>query len=436
MKLERLKRRQKLGKYRIEKRLAVTNFASVYAALDTILGVRVALKIPHHYQLEDKFPEEFKKEVRLAAKLDHPHILPIKDAGFIDNHFVIVSPLGVGTLADRISYRIATDTVLDLISQMLEGVAFAHGLRVIHCDIKPENFILFPDNHLRLADFGIAKIALRTVKASGSGTLGYLAPEQAMGRPGYRSDVFSLGLIIYRMLTGKLPEWPFTWPGPGFDKLRTRVPGEFIAFVKKSIDITPSRRFANAGTMLAEFERIQPRTRAWLQRKARRRKTRDTNGPSWHEVRWRQFRRRYGKQLEARFSCRKCHGPVAESMLACPWCGASDRFLEGETNFPAQCSRCNRGMKLDWNYCAWCYGPKYDDAAEKEYSDKRYTARCSNTRCTRKDLMPHMRYCPWCRTKVKKRWKLPDGTACSRCGNSVLSEFWAWCPWCADHLER
>ncbi|MDH3645264.1 MAG: serine/threonine-protein kinase [Gammaproteobacteria bacterium] len=429
-----LKRRQKLGKYRIEKRLAVTNFASVYEAYDTILGVRVALKIPHKPQLGEKFPEEFRKEGRVAAKLDHPHILPIKDAGIIDGHFVIVSPLGVGTLADRIGYRLATDKILDLCAQMLEAVAHAHGLRVIHCDIKPENFILFPDNELRLADFGIAKIALRTVKASGSGTLGYLAPEQAMGRPGYRSDVFSLGLIIYRMLAGKLPEWPFTWPGPGYDKLRQRVPAEFVAFVRKSVDVTPSRRFANAATMLAEFERILPRTQAWL-RKSRRRRTRETNGPSWHEVRWRQFRRRYGKQLETRFNCRKCHGPVAESMQACPWCGSAGRFLDGQTTFPAECPRCQRGSKLDWHYCPWCYGPKFEDATEREYADKRYSARCANPRCARKQLMPHMRYCPWCRTKVRKRWKLADGSPCDRCGNGVLPEFWGWCPWCAGHLE-
>lgn len=435
MSSSQLKYRQKLGKYRIEKRLADTNFATVFAAFDTILGLRVALKIPHKPHKAEKFPEEYKKEVRLAAKLDHLHILPIKDASFIDGHFVIVSPLGLGTLGDRISRRATTDNILDLSAQMLEAVAHAHELRVIHCDIKPENFILFPDNLLRLADFGIAKIALRTIKASGSGTLGYLAPEQAMGRPGYRSDVFSLGLIIYRMLTGKQMEWPFTWPGPGGNKLRQRVPPDFIAFVRKAVNITPKRRFASAAAMLAEFERILPRTQAWLS-KTRRRKSPESNGPTWHEVRWRQFRRRYGKQLETRFNCRKCDGPVGESMQACPWCGTHDRFLDGDTNYPAQCSRCDRGMKLDWHYCPWCYGAKYDDAVDKKYTDKRYTAKCANKGCSRKDLMPHMRYCPWCRTKVKKCWKLPDASACGRCGNDVLTEFWGWCPWCSGHLKN
>jgi serine/threonine protein kinase len=97
---------------------------------------------------------------------------------------------------------------------MIEAVAYAHRQRIIHCDIKPENFILFPDNRLRLTDFGIARVAQNTVAGSGSGTVGYMAPEQAMGKPSMRSDVFSLGLVIYRMLTGQLPEWPFEWPPP------------------------------------------------------------------------------------------------------------------------------------------------------------------------------------------------------------------------------
>lgn len=200
------KARQSLGKYRIERRLAEGGFAVVYQALDQVEGIRVALKIPRQNMLTKGVLEDFRQEVRLAAKLDHPNILPLKNAEFIGEHFVVVFALGERTLADRLVSRLGLRSALDYSEQMLEAVAHAHRHRIIHCDVKPENLILFANNRLRLTDFGIAKLALRTVRASGSGTMGYMAPEQAMGKPSFRSDVFATGLIIYRMLSGHLPE--------------------------------------------------------------------------------------------------------------------------------------------------------------------------------------------------------------------------------------
>ena len=98
----------------------------------------------------------------------------------------------------------------------------------------------------------------KTVRGSGTGTMGYMAPEQAMGKPSFHSDVFSLGLIIYRMLSGEWPEWPFTWPPPGYKRVRGRVPAEFIAWLKRSMDLLPKKRFRNAEQMLAEFHKLLP----------------------------------------------------------------------------------------------------------------------------------------------------------------------------------
>ena len=115
------------------------------------------------------------------------------------------------------------------------AVAHAHANDVVHCDLKPENFILFDGNRVRLADFGVSRIAARTVKGSGSGTLGYIAPEQAMGQTSFRGDVFSLGLIFWSMLTGELPEWPFHWPPPGYDRVRGKLHPDFLAMVRRAI---------------------------------------------------------------------------------------------------------------------------------------------------------------------------------------------------------
>ncbi|RIK73790.1 MAG: hypothetical protein DCC67_17475 [Planctomycetota bacterium] len=196
-----LRARQKLGKYIIERKLDEGGFAVVYQARDEIEGIRVALKIPHVHLLTSAAMEDFRREVRLVAQLEHPNILPLRTAQFIDDHFVIVSALGLTTLEERISRRLPIDLALDFARQMLSAVAYAHSQRIIHCDIKPDNFILFEGNRLRLTDFGVAKVAQRTLRGSGAGTLGYMAPEQAMGRPSFRSDVFALGLVLYRMFS-------------------------------------------------------------------------------------------------------------------------------------------------------------------------------------------------------------------------------------------
>ncbi len=205
-----LRARQRLGKYRIVSRIASGHLADVYRAFDTIHKTRVALKIP---KISGSFTEEeFLHEVQVAVKLQHPNILAVQNASYIDDRFVLAMDLGDESLADRIERRISTARALDLAAQALSSLAFAHEHNIIHCDINPEKFILFPGNQLKLADFGFSKLSLRTLKASGSGTINYIAPEQAMGRPKFQSDVFSLGLVLYRLFSGKLPVCLFTWP--------------------------------------------------------------------------------------------------------------------------------------------------------------------------------------------------------------------------------
>ena len=146
----------------------------------------------------------------------------MKSADFIDGHLVIALPLGEESLEERLARRLSLRTALDLGEQLLRAVAFAHEQHVIHCDVKPDNLLLFPDGRLRLTDFGISKVAHRTISASGAGTVGYMAPEQAMGRPSRRSDVFATGLVLWQMFSGRLPEWPFEWPLAGYDRAEAR----------------------------------------------------------------------------------------------------------------------------------------------------------------------------------------------------------------------
>jgi serine/threonine-protein kinase len=117
--------------------------------------------------------------------------------------------------------------------------------------------LLLTDGRLQLTDFGIARVAQRTVAASGSGTVGYMAPEQAMGRPSAKSDVFALGLLMYRIFTGHLPEWPFDWPPPGSATLRRKVHPELIDIIRRCLSVRPTRRYKDANDLLNAFRSVR-----------------------------------------------------------------------------------------------------------------------------------------------------------------------------------
>ena len=256
-----LRRGRRIGKYRIVEALGAGGYAHVYRALDEVEAREVALKIPHERGGGSAL-NEILREVRITVQLDHEHILPIRNATLVEGDLVIAYPLGKRSLARRLRHRIASHVALDIFQQVLEAVSYAHERRVIHCDINPDNIILFDDNVAKLSDFGIARFSLRTrVVGSGSGTVGYMAPEQAMGRPSFRSDVFSMGLLLYRMLTGELPKWPYRWPPPQIAKLRRKASPELIAFLRKSIDVNDRKRYRDGRNMLNAYARLRRKLR-------------------------------------------------------------------------------------------------------------------------------------------------------------------------------
>ena len=248
---------RRLDKYRLLRRLGEGGFATVFAAQDMIEDRKVALKIPdERFVTNSQSLEDMQREVRIMARLDHPCVLPLKDARFIEGHFVMVFPLGEETLADRLSRRLSRASAIEYVVQMTSAVAYAHENKVLHRDIKPENFVLFPEQSVQLTDFGLARIERRGHEISASGTLGYIAPEQAMGHPSYRSDVFSLGLVIYRTLSGELPEYPFE-SLPAFHKLRRGLSHDLVSLIRKAIDPIPKKRFRDAVAMRNAMEKIR-----------------------------------------------------------------------------------------------------------------------------------------------------------------------------------
>jgi serine/threonine protein kinase len=261
----RLRPRQYLGQYRIQRHLATGGFATVYAATDTIADRRVALKVLHEEDVSVQNINaategplaDIKREVRMAVRLDHPNVLSIRNATVIDGRFVIVTALGTESLDDRLSRRLGPRVALEIGEQILEGLAHAHERKVVHCDVKPENVLLFPEGRVRLGDFGLARLDHGKLDASGSGTIGYMAPEQAFGRPSVRSDVFSAGIVIYRMLAGATPEWPFEWPFAGAPRIRTAVHRDMIELLQRAIQVNERKRFASCIPMLSAFKKAR-----------------------------------------------------------------------------------------------------------------------------------------------------------------------------------
>ena len=257
----KLRVRQRFGQYRIEGKLSSTSISDVYRAYDTVEGVRVALKLPLGEQTPKEL-EAFRREVRTVASLDHPNILPIKTATTIDGRFVIVTSLGEESLADRLERRMARETAWSFGEQLLEALAYAHRKRLAHLDVKPENLIVFPGGRLRLADFGLARTVYRTRPASGSGTVGYAAPEQVMGRPSIRSDVFAAGLVLWRLFGGPLPEWPFRWPYERAERVEERFGPDALRLVRRATQVDQDKRYQTAIPMLAALQRAYDRSPA------------------------------------------------------------------------------------------------------------------------------------------------------------------------------
>ncbi|MEM7082113.1 MAG: serine/threonine-protein kinase [Pseudomonadota bacterium] len=432
----RFRKRQRHGKYRIESCLLRGPYANVYSACDTVEGVKVALKLPHKDLSNKDYLSDFLRETRIAAKLEHENVLPLKDASFINDIFTMVTPLGAETLEARLKRRLSNEKAFDYAKQLICGVAYAHEQGIMHCDIKPANLILFGDGRLRLADFGIAKTTYKTIQASGSGTLGYLAPEQAMGRPSFRSDVFAVGLILHQMLSGALYEWPFRWPSSGYKRLKQRAHPKLVDFLRKALEFQPNKRFRdgpamrNAWILLERRGHLHGKTRSAATKMAPgRQHTGSKSGRHWREIQFKQFQRRFGKALDTHMQCTECQGPIAESMTYCPWCKTKTQGQPDNTRYASVCPHCQHGVKNDWEYCPWCYGSGFETSTKRR-ADKRYTATCHRKSCGG-PIMPFMKYCPWCHARTKQQWTLPGMVQCEKCNWGIAGEYWDYCPWCS-----
>ena len=262
--------------------------AEVCLAHDEVLGRDVALKIlKHQYAENDEFVERFRREARSAAALNHPNIVSVYDRGSSKDgtYYIVMEYVPGGTLKERILREGPLDpgTVAELGSQVARALGSAHEKSVIHRDVKPQNVLLTDTGNAKVTDFGIARAANATTTSQPNlvlGTAGYMSPEQAKGDPvGPQSDLYSLGVVLYEMLTGELPysaEDPVALAmkhviesPPSPRDANPEVPKALDALTIKLLAKKPEDRYASAAELADDLERVRsglPPTAAALEK--------------------------------------------------------------------------------------------------------------------------------------------------------------------------
>src|SRR4051812_4602363 len=247
--------------------------ANVYLAEDQELGRRVAIKIlDDRHAADDSFIERFRREAKNAAGLSHPNIVSIYDRGEAEGtYYIAMEYLSGRSLKELIVSRGPTPIriAIDYTRQILAAIGYAHRHGIVHRDIKPHNVVVDADGRLKVTDFGIARSGASQMTEVGSiiGTAQYLSPEQARGAPvDQRSDLYSLGIVLYEMLTGNVP---FTGDTPVEiamkhlsqipeppSKERSQVPHDLDAVVMRAIAKDPDQRYGSAEEMEADLARV------------------------------------------------------------------------------------------------------------------------------------------------------------------------------------
>jgi eukaryotic-like serine/threonine-protein kinase len=260
------------GRYRVISRLGSGGMADVYLAQDQLLGREVAVKVLHHHFSEDQeFVERFRREASSAAALSHPNIVAIFDRGEWNGTYYIAMEYVAGrSLKTIVREQGALDpaTAIDIVVQILRAARFAHRRGVIHRDLKPHNVIIDEEGRARVTDFGIARAGASDMTLTGSimGTAQYLSPEQAQGLTvSASSDLYSVGVILYELLTGAVPFEGETAVAIAFKQvsaepvppsaLNPALPHSLDAVVLRALAKDPAQRYADADELIAALER-------------------------------------------------------------------------------------------------------------------------------------------------------------------------------------
>ena len=320
-------RGQTIGKYRVLSHLGSGGFGSVYLAEDTWIEKNVAIKVPHKQNLDFS---EMLKEPRLLASMSHPNIVTMLTAEKLDDVFFIVLEYVPGDTLEHLIIRegaLELGRAFDYTCQMCNAVDHAHRAGVLHRDIRPGNMLVSETGLLKVTDFGTSRFL--EIAAHGTTVIGsppYMAPEQFHGKAVFASDVYSIGITMYQMVTGELP---YHTPAPAdIEKLmrgelvtsvrlkNPRVPRAINDIIMRALAPDLTVRYQRAGDLLEDLLAA----RAPVGRRAKGRRTAvgldlaDANVADIHS------RLKARETPQARF-CWQCRKPLHARSDKCPFCG-------------------------------------------------------------------------------------------------------------------
>jgi len=269
--------RKRLGKYEIIERIGRGGMAEVYRGYHAALDRYVAIKLLHPFLADDpEFKDRFENEARNVAKLKHPNIVQVYDFEYDaegDSYYMVMEMINGPTLKDRlfdlgnVGERFTIPEAIRIIKAAAEALAYAHHRNMIHRDVKPANLMLDEDHRVVLTDFGIAKIvtgAQFTASGGMVGTPAYMAPEQGLGEAGdERSDIYSLGVILFQLVTGRLPydaDTPLAIilkhvndPLPPPSEFARDIPADLERIICKAMAKEPDDRYQTAAELAREL---------------------------------------------------------------------------------------------------------------------------------------------------------------------------------------
>lgn len=264
------------NRYKIISKIGVGGMADVFKGEDLLLGRPVAIKVLHqNFAGDDDFVARFKREAQAAGKLSHPNIVSMYDVGFDQGyHYIVMEYIEGETLKEYITRheRLSIDNAVKFTIAIAEGLEHAHAMGIVHCDIKPHNVLITKQGRIKVTDFGIARAmnAGTTMMYTNSimGSAHYLSPEQASGKPVNGStDIYSLGAVLYEMLTGRVPYEGETPISVALKHVREKlipptrfnpsIPTLLESAVIKALAKRPEERFSNITDMIAALRMSQ-----------------------------------------------------------------------------------------------------------------------------------------------------------------------------------